>query len=135
MTKKTISQPTLSDSILLAPDFRPPPVEAKTIVSHEEVKQAQAADPAVTKIIATLQMKNAMKHPPVLFSEDGLLYPQIKDNRQIKPHARSHQGSFMVASQGRKHPQLDQDPQNLPTDKAAHSTASAAVADPIQASF
>uniref|UniRef100_A0A915HGU7 RNA-directed DNA polymerase n=1 Tax=Romanomermis culicivorax TaxID=13658 RepID=A0A915HGU7_ROMCU len=80
MTKKPISQPTLSNH------YHWPLTTSRLWLKpspHEEVKKAQAADPAVTKIVASLLITNAGKHPAVFFTEDGLLYRQIKDNRQL----------------------------------------------------
>uniref|UniRef100_A0A915KCR0 Uncharacterized protein n=1 Tax=Romanomermis culicivorax TaxID=13658 RepID=A0A915KCR0_ROMCU len=38
-----------------AVDHEPPPAEAITIAAHKEVLKAQAANPVITKIIATLR--------------------------------------------------------------------------------
>uniref|UniRef100_A0A915IRX1 Integrase zinc-binding domain-containing protein n=1 Tax=Romanomermis culicivorax TaxID=13658 RepID=A0A915IRX1_ROMCU len=83
MTKKPINQPTLLDHMLLAADYALPLVEATALASYKEMEQGQAADPAVTKIITTLQTGNVAKHPPVIFTKDGPLYHQIRDHQQL----------------------------------------------------
>uniref|UniRef100_A0A915KLB7 RNA-directed DNA polymerase n=1 Tax=Romanomermis culicivorax TaxID=13658 RepID=A0A915KLB7_ROMCU len=83
MTKKLINQRTLLDHMPLAVNYASPPVEDRALASHEEIKQAQAADPAVTEIIETLQTRNPMKHPIVFFTEDNILYRQIRDHHQL----------------------------------------------------
>uniref|UniRef100_A0A915HZK3 Uncharacterized protein n=1 Tax=Romanomermis culicivorax TaxID=13658 RepID=A0A915HZK3_ROMCU len=69
--------------MLLAINYTPPPVEAIALATQEEIKHTQATDSAITKIIETLQNGNAAKHPIVFFTEDGILYRQVKDQCQL----------------------------------------------------
>uniref|UniRef100_A0A915IS83 Uncharacterized protein n=1 Tax=Romanomermis culicivorax TaxID=13658 RepID=A0A915IS83_ROMCU len=83
MTKKPINQPTLSDHVLLAANYAPPHVETIALATQDEIKHPQAADPTVIKIIKTFQNGNAAKHPIIFFTEDGILYCQVKDQCQL----------------------------------------------------
>uniref|UniRef100_A0A915JLX7 Uncharacterized protein n=1 Tax=Romanomermis culicivorax TaxID=13658 RepID=A0A915JLX7_ROMCU len=67
--------------MLLAANYALPPVEAIALTKQEEIEHAQAADTAIMKIIETLQNCDTAKHPIVFFSEDGILYHQIRDQR------------------------------------------------------
>uniref|UniRef100_A0A915JZN7 Uncharacterized protein n=1 Tax=Romanomermis culicivorax TaxID=13658 RepID=A0A915JZN7_ROMCU len=73
MTKKTISQPTLPDSMPLIANYAPPPAEVITIASHDEVLQAQAADPDITATVASLQNHNI--HPYDYFTKMVSAHP------------------------------------------------------------
>uniref|UniRef100_A0A915IA74 Reverse transcriptase/retrotransposon-derived protein RNase H-like domain-containing protein n=1 Tax=Romanomermis culicivorax TaxID=13658 RepID=A0A915IA74_ROMCU len=83
MTKQPINQPTLSDPVFLAANYMQHPVKTITIATQEEIQHVQATDPIVTKIMETLQNADALKHPIVFFTEDGILYWQVKDLHQL----------------------------------------------------
>uniref|UniRef100_A0A915IZV9 Uncharacterized protein n=1 Tax=Romanomermis culicivorax TaxID=13658 RepID=A0A915IZV9_ROMCU len=68
--QQKLDQPTLSNLMPVTANCGPPPAEAIMIASHEQVLKAQATDPPISKIIATLKMDNAAKHPPIFFVED-----------------------------------------------------------------
>uniref|UniRef100_A0A915L080 RNA-directed DNA polymerase n=1 Tax=Romanomermis culicivorax TaxID=13658 RepID=A0A915L080_ROMCU len=83
MSKQPINQTTPSGPMLPAVNYVPPPVETIAIAMQEEIQRAQAADPAITKIVKALQTAKATKQPSVFFTEHSILYWQVKDLHQL----------------------------------------------------
>uniref|UniRef100_A0A915HP88 Reverse transcriptase RNase H-like domain-containing protein n=1 Tax=Romanomermis culicivorax TaxID=13658 RepID=A0A915HP88_ROMCU len=81
MSKQQANQ--ASPAVLQLPpaEFQPPLVKAISIAMQAEIWLAQAINAAITEIVEALQTAN--KANAVFFTEEGILYCQVKDQQQL----------------------------------------------------